>query len=349
MPRHLSAFALVTLLPTVLLVIAAQRGGLWPLLPLFLLAGVNHLIDGLFENRPDSPVERALSDLLPVILALCHFALLALAIHALAIKTGPLTTKLPLFLAFGLYFATVSNATGHELIHRRQRLPFLLGKWIFISHLFGHHTSAHRLVHHPFVATRFDPNTARYNESFYTFYRRAWRGSFRAGLSAENTRRGLPAESRRIDLSNPYFTYITGGILFLTLAALAAGWAGLITYFGLAIMAQGGLLLTDYVQHYGLTRSEGEDGRLMPIAPHHSWNAPHWFTRNLTLNAPLHSDHHAKPARPYTELENHPAEIAPQLPYSPGIMSVIALNPIRWRRIMNPKVAEWAMRHRKNT
>lgn len=347
MPRYLSAFAFITLLPTFLLALAAVKGGLWPLLPLVLLGGLNHLIDGLFENRPDSQSERKLANILPVILAFCHFTLLAMAVWSLALKPDPLTTKIPLFLAFGLYFATVSNANGHELIHRRSRFAFTLGKWIFISHLFGHHTSAHRLVHHPYVATRYDPNTARYNESFYTFFARAWRGSFLMGLSAENTRRGFPPHSREVDFSNPYFTYILGGVIFLGLATAFGGWKGFTLYLGLALMAQSGLLLTDYVQHYGLTRSEGQDGRFDPIAPHHSWNAPHWFTRNLTLNAPLHSDHHAKPARPYTELQNHPAEVAPQLPYSPGIMSIIALNPIHWRRIMNPKVAEWAMRHRK--
>jgi alkane 1-monooxygenase len=346
MTRFISFFSLVTLLPTFLLGVAAIYGGLLPLAPLFVLAGLNHLVDATFENMPDTAVEHHFKTALPLVLAIAHFGLLTLGIWALAIKTDPLITKVPLFLAFGLYFASVSNANGHELIHRTGRLPFMLGKWIFISHLFGHHTSAHRLIHHPYVATRFDPNTARYNETFYHFFARAWRGSFLAGLSAENTRLGYRSDSRTLDLTNPYFTYIMGSALLLGLVAGFAGWQGLLIYLGFAAFAQSGLLVTDYVQHYGLTRSENKDGKFAAIAPHHSWNAPHWFSRNLTINAPLHSDHHAKPARAFTDLQSYGPEVAPQLPYSPGIMSFLALYPKRWRKVMNPLVAQWAMQHR---
>lgn len=345
MTRYISTFALVTLLPAGLLCVAAFEGGYWALSALLVLAGANHIIDSLVESRPDDAIERRFKTALPVVLAFIHFVLLALAIWSLAIKSAPLTTKIPLFLAFGLYFSTASNAIGHELIHRNQRVPFLLGKWMFISHLFGHHTSSHKLIHHVYVATRFDPNSARMNESFYSFFVRAWRGSFLAGLAAENERRGFGPNSRDVEFTNPYFTYIVGAFLFLGLASGFAGIKGLFVYVGLALMAQSGLLLTDYVQHYGLTRPEGPDGRLEPVALHHSWNAPHWFTRKLTLNAPLHSDHHAKPARPYTDLENHPDRIAPQLPHSPAIMAMIALNPRHWRHVMNPRVNEWSKLH----
>jgi alkane 1-monooxygenase len=343
-----SRFTLVTILPTLLLALAAMKGGYWPLIPLALLLGVNNLVDQVFPDRVDSPIEAALNTALPITLAFAHFALLALALWALAIKPDPLTTKIPLFFAFSIYFGSLSNGVAHELIHRSSRFQFFLGKWIFISHLFGHHTSAHRLVHHPYVATSFDPNTARYNESFYKFFTRAWRGSFLAGLSAENVRRGYPPESRAVDLANPYFTYIVGAALFLGLAAGFAGFTGLIVYLLLAFMAQSGLLLTDYIQHYGLTRSEDSYGKFEPVRPHHSWNSSHWFTRHFTLNAPLHSDHHTKPAKPYTDLRNYPSEIAPQLPYGPALMSIIALSPKRWRKIMNVQVAQNALLHRKH-
>jgi alkane 1-monooxygenase len=275
--------------------------------------------------------------------------MLGCAVWALTYQPFSTPTKVALFAGNALYFAHVSNAVGHELIHRTKKFQFLLGKWVFISILFGHHTSSHRLIHHTYVATRYDPNTARYNENFYRFFARAWRGSFRAGLGAENQRLGLDPSSQAVGVENPYFTYIVGGFLFLGIAASLAGWTGLLVYFGLAFLAQVGLLLTDYTQHYGLTRSEAADGSFPPIAPHHSWNAPYWLTRHLTLNAPLHSDHHAKPARPYAELQTHPQEVAPQLPYSPGIMSIIALYPARWRKVMHPRVAAWAMQHRAHT
>ncbi len=349
MIRYVSFFAVVTLLPAILLIIASAKGGLYPILPLLLLAGVNHVIDEFIENQPDTPIEKLLSNILPVTIGVLHFVLLGTAIWALTTQPFSLLSKLTLFAGYALYFSHVSNAVAHELIHRTKKWQFRLGKWMFISILFGHHTSSHRLVHHPYVATRFDPNTSRFGESFYRFFARAWRGSFLTGLGAENERLGYPPNSRAVDVKNPYFTYILGGGICLGIVAGFGGWSGFFVYLALAFLTQSGLLLTDYVQHYGLTRSEGADGKFAPIAPHHSWNAPHWFTRNLTLNAPLHSDHHAKPARAYTDLQTHSANAAPQLPYSPGIMSLLALYPPRWRKVMHPRVAEWAMRHRNDT
>lgn len=342
-----ASFFAVTLLPGVLLVAGSLYGGWWAGAALLTMTVVNQLADAAFDQMTRGRAGKLTAALLPPLLALFHFALLPLAVWSIALSTLDPASRAALFVAYGLFFGSVSNAVGHELIHRTSRIPFQLGKWLFISHLFGHHTSAHRLIHHPYVATRFDPNSARMNESFYRFFARAWKGSFKAGLAAENARRGLPDTSREIGLSNPYFHYICGGAVFLGIAAGFAGIAGLASYLGLALMAQGGLLLTDYVQHYGLSRHQDANGRFEPVGPNHSWNAPHWFTRNLTLNAPLHSQHHAHPGRPFTELTNDPA--APQLPFSPGLMAIIALNPARWRRVMNPRVAEVELSRRSRT
>lgn len=346
MLRFVSVISVVTLLPAGALLYASTHGGLWVLPPLVILGMISHICDELFENRPDAPIERLFQNSLPILLALLHFILLGTAIWSLTAQPFSLLEKTALFTGYTLYFAHVSNAVGHELIHRRTRLQFTLGKWVFISILFGHHTSAHRYIHHPYVATKYDPNTARYGESFYRFFIRAWRGSFLAGLGAENERLGYAADSRAVDIANPYFTYILGSFLCMGLVAGLAGWTALLIYLLLAFISQAGLLMTDYTQHYGLMRTEGPDGKFPPIAPHHSWNAPHWFTRNLTLNAPLHSDHHAKPAKPYTDLQTVGPDRAPQLPYSPGIMSMLALHPRRWRKVMHPRVAAWALHHR---
>ncbi len=338
MTRFFSQFALITLTPALLLFQGAVWGGWWPAVAVIYLTLVSQLADEMIDTLADSPLEHYLKTLLPVTLALLHFLLLAVAIWALALKSGQVHEKILIFFGFGLFFANVSNAVAHELIHRRSRWETTLGKWIFISHQFGHHNSAHRLVHHPYVATPFDPNTARINESFRSFWRRAWVGSFVMGLRAENTRRGLPDDHLNLSLRHPYFIYLAGGGLFLALCLTNAGWRGLLWYLGLVLFAQTGLLMTDYVQHYGMRRRAGRDGKYESLAPRHSWNSPRWFTRHLTLNAVRHSDHHVKPARAYTELQAYPAEIAPELPYPVGIMSLIAFFPRRWRKLMNPRV-----------
>ena len=91
--------------------------------------------------------------------------------------------------------------------------------------------------------------------------------------------------------------------------------------------------MSDYVQHYGLSRTKGPDGRFEPVAARHSWNAPHWFSSALMLNAPRHSDHHARPARPFPQLTL--PDGAPTLPRSLPVMACVALYPRLWRRVMD--------------
>jgi len=71
----------------------------------------------------------------------------------------------------------------------------------------------------------------------------------------------------------------------------------------------------------------------------HSWNAPHWFSSALMLNAPRHSDHHTHPARVYPALRL--TEDMPVLPRSLPAMATLALFPRLWRRVMDPRVADW--------
>jgi len=338
--RNVPSFAIVALFPAGLLGLGAILGGAWAWAALLYMTLIAWALDKLIAVRaapadpasdPDSDTDPAAANRLSVFLGIVHFVLLGLTIRALAADgLGPLGW-IGLFLGAGLFFGQVSNANAHELIHRADRRLFQLGKWIYISLLFGHHTSAHTKVHHRCAATPDDPGTARLGESFYAFAPRAWRGGFRKGYEMERAdimRRGTGG-------ATPYLTYIVGAAGFLILAALTFGWAGLLTYVLLAAYAQLQLLLSDYVQHYGLTRSLGEDGKPEPVGADHSWNAGGWFTAHLMLNGPLHSDHHAHPARPYPALALPDPATAPRLPASLPVMSVLALYPAGWRRVMH--------------
>ncbi len=334
----IALFALVTLTPVALLAAGALLGGGWlvaALLYITLFAGLmDRLIAG--ATRPAAPgTTQAPANALSALLAVLHFPLLYLAVWAVAGQAGLAPwERLVAFLAFGLFFGQVSNANAHELIHRSQRALHELGKWVYVSLMFGHHTSAHRYVHHVHVGTEADPNTAREGESFYHFAPRAWVGSFRAGLAEENRRRKAGARGL-----HPYVTYVAGGLVALALSWLLAGAAGVAAHLALAGHATMQLLLSDYVQHYGLRRKAGPDGRPEPVGPQHSWNTPHRFTSLMMLNAPRHSDHHLHPARPYPELELEPT--LPMLPCSLPVAGTLALFPRRWKRIMGRRLARW--------
>lgn len=329
----IAIFALASLTPALLLVAGALLGGGWILAALFYLTLFTFLMDRLMTMMPDEGTEFPAGDGLLAVLGLSQFALLALGVWALATQLrGP--EWLAGFAAFGLWLGQIGNSAAHELIHRRSPALFQLGRWMFVVILFGHHTSSHRLVHHPHVATPADPNSPRRGQSYYGFLPRAWIGSFRAGLAAERALLARQSQGRR--RLNPYLLYIGGALAFMGLAYAMLGWRGLAIYLGLAFHAQSQILMSDFVQHYGLRRQRRADGRLEPVNAAHSWNGGQWFSSAMMLNAPRHSDHHAHPARPYPQLRL--PEGAPMLPAPLPAMAIVALVPPWWRRVMDPRV-----------
>ena len=346
MPRAAIAFSVTSLLPVPLIAAGALWGGLWIWVALACMTVFAFAMDewsartaNLASRRGGFPAH----DLLSAVLALAHFVLLGLAVFALAGGTGlGGAERRALFLAAGLYLGQVGNPNAHELIHRRVRGLNALGRWVYISVLFGHHASAHPLVHHRFVGTDRDPNSARLGESYYRFFRRAWAGSFRQGYAAECER--LARAGRNGAWDNPYSVYYAGAVLAVFAAAFIGGAAGVIAHLALSVFAQSQLLVSDYVQHYGLRRGRLPDGRTQPVSPRHSWNAPHWYTGHMMLNAPRHSDHHAHPDRPYPDLEMPTEAEAPTLPRSLPAMALLALWPGRWKKVMDPRVESWNAR-----
>jgi alkane 1-monooxygenase len=214
----------------------------------------------------------------------------------------------------------------------------LLGKWVYISLLFGHHASAHTKVHHIHVATQDDPNSASLGQSIYHFLPRAWWGSFKAGYKAESSLRARKSASGQPTGAHPYVLYCCGAFLCLVSACIIGGFYGLFIYIGLASYANMQLLLSDYVQHYGLRRARLESGKYEPVDARHSWNSPHWFSSYVMLNAPKHSDHHAHPMKPYVALQITPD--MPMLPRPLPAMATLALAPKLWRRVMDKRVAQ---------
>jgi alkane 1-monooxygenase len=333
--RPLSLFLFATASPMVLIGLAGLWGGAWPLAALLYMSLAAVMLDLLVTvlAADGTDQEFPAANSLLAVLGLGALAMLPLVTWAVA---GPsaltVTDRLALFFAAGLWLGQVAHPAGHELIHRSRPL-FWLGLAVYTGLLFGHHTSAHRLVHHRHVATGDDPNTARAGESFYRFLPRAWIGSFRQGWRAETALRGRTPSGG----VHPYAIYLSGGALCLGLAAWIAGPAGVAVWTGLGLYAGAQILLSDYIQHYGLTRTRLPDGRLAPVSAPHSWNTPHWLSSALMLNAPRHSDHHSHPSRPFPSLRL--PDDAPRLPWPLPLAGLIALYPPLWHRRMRPLLA----------
>ncbi|WP_126976038.1 alkane 1-monooxygenase [Frigidibacter oleivorans] len=335
-PRRIRAFALATLVPAALLTAGAVAGGLWLLAALASMTLAVSLLDRLLPEGGAAEAEPPAALALSTGLGIAHLVwVLPLAVAGVAGATGLSGWERFLaFAGFGLWLGQVSNSNAHELIHRPGRWPRRLGVAVYVTLLFGHHASAHRLVHHRHVATPADPNSARLGEGFWRFALRAWAGSFLEGWRAERALRGGAGGA------GPYPVYLGGAALALAVSALAFGWAGLAAHLALAGHAQLQLLLSDYVQHYGLTRRLRPDGRAEPVGPGHSWDAPQPFSALMLLNAPRHADHHLHPGRGYPELRLDPAQ-TPMLPRALPVMAALALVPPLWRRAMDGRVRRW--------
>ncbi|MEJ6399168.1 alkane 1-monooxygenase [Yoonia sp. 208BN28-4] len=245
-----------------------------------------------------------------------------------------------LFAGVGIITGTVGINYSHELMHQKPKIERWMADILLASVLYSHFRSEHLLVHHRYVATPRDPVTARYNEHFWRFFPRVLRECWVSAFNAEKAmlaRKKLPWT----DLSNPFFRYWSLQAVFLLAAVLIGGWWGLFLFVTQAFWAIFQLELVNYIEHYGLTRKHLGDGKYEHVLPRHSWNAAQKASNWLLINLQRHSDHHYKPDRRFPLLQTYDDNEAPQLPYGYPVMTMVALSPRHWKRVMNPRVQAW--------
>ncbi|MEQ6249731.1 alkane 1-monooxygenase [Sulfitobacter sp. HNIBRBA3233] len=248
--------------------------------------------------------------------------------------------RIGVFFGVGVITGTVGINYAHELMHQRNRLERWMADILLAMVLYSHFRSEHLLVHHRYVGTPRDPVSARYNEGFHRYYPRVlwqcWRSAFRAE-AAMLSRKGLRWSHR----SNPFWRYWALQAGFVALAFALGGWSGVGLFVLQAGVAIWQLELVNYIEHYGLTRKHLGDGKYEHVQPRHSWNAAQKASNWLLINLQRHSDHHFKPDRRFAVLQTYGPDEAPQLPYGYPMMTMIAMVPPLWRRVMNPRVRGW--------
>jgi len=261
-------------------------------------------------------------------------------------RSGHLNAVEIVALMFGIGVAsgTIGIVYAHELLHQRNNLERWLGDLLLSTVLYSHFRTEHLLVHHVHVGTPRDAVTARYNEGFHRFFWRVLRACPTSAWAAERAklaRAGRPVWHR----SNPFWRYGALQVLALLLAYAVGGWMGIGLFVLQAFFAVWQLELTNYIEHYGLTRRRLDNGKYEPVRPHHSWNAPHRASNWLLINLQRHSDHHYKPDRRFPLLQTYSEEEAPMLPLGYPAMGVLAMIPPLWRRRMNPRVRAWRRKY----
>ncbi len=327
--------------------ISAIWGGwtvlLLPLVTWYAFAGVDGLVGLDLENAdPDTPDAdlgwyKALTILWVPVQFLTVFGLIWYVRGADHLSVPE---KLMVFFGVGVITGTIGINYAHELMHQRSRAERMLADILLAMVLYSHFRSEHLLVHHRYVGTPRDPVTARYNEGFHRFYPRVLKQSLISAFRAERdklARRDLPWTHP----SNPFFRYWALQAMMLLLAFLLGGWGGIGLFLMQAGVAIWQLELVNYVEHYGLTRKHLGDGKYEHVQPRHSWNAAQKASNRLLINLQRHSDHHYKPDRRFPLLQNYGTSQAPQLPYGYPVMTIAAMIPPLWRRVMNPRVRRW--------
>ena len=326
---------------------AAILGGWWWLLmPIYgwVAFTLMDFITGLYEENPDT--ETPLSDLywyrlITLIWFPIQFIVIFGSLWWIA-ATDHLSAweELGLMLGVGVMSGVIGIVYSHELLHQRNRMERWLGDLLLASVLYSHFRSEHLLVHHTYVGTPRDPVTARMGEGFQAYF---WRVLSDCPPSAFRAEVALLARAGRPwwHLSNPFWKYAALQAGMLVVALVIGGVWGLFLFVWQAFIAIWQLELTNYIEHYGLTRRHLGEGKYEPVRPHHSWNASHRASNWLMINLQRHSDHHYKPERRFPLLQTYGTDQAPQLPFGYPALTTLAMIPPLWRRFMDPKVRAW--------
>ena len=245
-----------------------------------------------------------------------------------------------LMMVQGMITGAVGITFAHELMHRGTKTERFLADFLMGMAVYGHFRTEHVLVHHRYVGTKKDAVTARFNESFYSFFFRVVPACFISAWVVEKKR--LSKKNLNVlNYTNPFLLYFIIAFSFLLISFMIGGFWGVTLFLLQAFVAILHLEVVNYIEHYGLVRQKIGDDKYEPTRPHHSWNANHKASNLLLINLQKHSDHHARPGKDYPFLTSHRNETAPQLPFGYPIMVCISLVPFVWRKIMNPKVLAW--------
>ena len=236
--------------------------------------------------------------------------------------------------AFTVGFVTGAQGISfaHELGHGRSRADRALGWLLMTAVNYGHFMVEHYRGHHVRAATRDDPASARPGESLWRFLPRTLGGGWRDAWRLEAQR----LRTHRLGWARSPLAWSSAVNAAVLVALLAVGnWKLLVFWLVQSAFAVWLLETVNYIEHYGLQRRTGPDGRPEPFAAQHAWNTDTVLGNSLLLNLQRHSDHHVRPSKSYGELDALPA---PQLPTGyAGCLLLAALPPV-WFALMHRRM-----------
>jgi alkane 1-monooxygenase len=290
------------------------------------------------EDEEETKEKKWYFDLLLYLNLPLLYALLAWYIYTILYVNLATYEIVGLTTAIGFALGVMGINVAHELGHRQKRGEQLIAKLLLLPNLYMHFFIEHNRGHHVHIATDADPASSRLGEWVYAFYFRSIVGGYFSAARLERQRLSYLGlgfwhwRNEFLQFQLVQSIYIVVLFLFLPVAVavlvLAAGLMGVLL-----------LETVNYIEHYGLRRQRGENGRYERVQPHHSWNSEHALGRILLYELTRHSDHHFKAARKYQVLRHMES---PQLPLGYPASMILALLPPLWFWLMNPRVAAFS-------
>lgn len=310
-----------------------------PILMYIIIPLLDHLIGEDRNNPPESAVAALENSLYyrAIVYAYIPTQYLATIGGAWIVVTGHVSGWDLVGLIFTVGTANgIAINTAHELGHKKEALDRWLAKVTLAPVAYGHFYVEHARGHHKNVATPDDPASSKMGETFWAFLPRTVIGSVRSAWGIEKER--LARNGKGVwSLDNDNLQAWAMTVVLFGAITAWLGWAAL--PFLLLQAAYGASLLEviNYIEHYGLLRQKGADGRYERCQPKHSWNSNHIVTNLFLYQLQRHSDHHANPTRRFQALRHF--DESPQLPSGYASMLILAYVPFLWFRQMDPLVA----------
>src|SRR5439155_6679230 len=127
------------------------------------------------------------------------------------------------------------------------------------------------------------PVSARIAETFYQFLPRAIIGSLACAYRIRPRRTQV---------------YLASSFALALLLFWTFGPEALVLFLGQSWIAFSLLEITNYIEHYGLTRKEIAPGQYERVKPKHSWDSDRWLINNMLDHLHRHSDDQLRPRKP---------------------------------------------------
>ncbi|MBK6989963.1 MAG: alkane 1-monooxygenase [Bacteroidetes bacterium] len=316
-----------SLLPGIITITGNVMGGFWVygnlVFSLVILSAVEWFMPENKSNRHSK------NDFVPDMILIFHVILQMTSLVALfySFSAGRIQGHqiIGAAISTGILSGTSAIVVAHELVHRKSKFFRSLGKLLLFSAGNIYFYVEHLRGHHKWVGTDKDPATAKRGESLYRFFVRSMSGQIKSAWHLEEIR--LKKEGRSV-LNNAVLQNSILQAALLVGLFIGLGPMAVAIYLHQVLVANFLLEYTNYIEHYGLTRTENER-----VKEDLSWQTDKVVSRFFLIDLSRHSDHHYYSSKPYHTLETHAN--SPKLPGGYASAIYLALFPPLWFKVVD--------------